>query len=286
MIEFKKELEKLARNSISVQISGKADGRVGESRFGGAPDVPKHFKWESYKGFGMYDDVKKSRPLAFLAQINLADAAKFDSEGLLPKTGLLSFFYEIESNCWGYDPKDKGCARVYYFEDISKLSPAKFPKDLSEEYRFPAYKFLFKSELSYPCFEDFLTYHPNADKMWDEFSKAQQSLKIPDEIAENEHRMLGFADVIQGKMTSECELISRGYYLGNSEGYAKITPQDRQESEQCKDWILLFQLDSMRMEEDGFELMWGDCGMLYFYIRKQDLAARNFNNVWMISQCC
>ena len=38
--------------------------------------------------------------------------------------GLLSFFYETDTQCWGYDPKDQGCARVYWFEDLSALSAA------------------------------------------------------------------------------------------------------------------------------------------------------------------
>ena len=32
-------------------------------------------------------------------------------------------------------------------------------------------------------------------------------------------------------------------------------------------------------------MMWGDVGKLYFWIRKQDLARRDFSNVWMIMQC-
>ena len=31
--------------------------------------------------------------------------------------------------------------------------------------------------------------------------------------------------------------------------------------------------------------MFGDCGMLYFYIRKEDLAARRFDNVHFVLQC-
>ncbi|MGN0700170.1 MAG: DUF1963 domain-containing protein [Oscillospiraceae bacterium] len=31
--------------------------------------------------------------------------------------------------------------------------------------------------------------------------------------------------------------------------------------------------------------MFGDCGHIYFWIRKADLAARNFDNVWLILQC-
>jgi len=32
-------------------------------------------------------------------------------------------------------------------------------------------------------------------------------------------------------------------------------------------------------------MMWGDMGMLYFWIRAEDLAARRFERVWMILQC-
>ncbi|MCD2347047.1 DUF1963 domain-containing protein [Clostridium guangxiense] len=31
--------------------------------------------------------------------------------------------------------------------------------------------------------------------------------------------------------------------------------------------------------------MFGDCGEIYFYIRKADLKDKNFENVWLILQC-
>ena len=31
--------------------------------------------------------------------------------------------------------------------------------------------------------------------------------------------------------------------------------------------------------------MWGDCGCIYFWLKKQDLAAGNFDRVWLILQC-
>ena len=31
--------------------------------------------------------------------------------------------------------------------------------------------------------------------------------------------------------------------------------------------------------------MFGDCGRVYFCIRKEDLAARRFDRVWLILQC-
>jgi len=46
---------------------------------------------------------------------------------------------------------------------------------------------------------------------------------------------------------------------------------------------LLFQMASI--QEDDYELMFGDLGNLYFYIRKQDLKERNFDKVWLVLQC-
>ena len=49
------------------------------------------------------------------------------------------------------------------------------------------------------------------------------------------------------------------------------------------DWILLFQMASI--SEDDYELMYGDMGNLYFYIRKQDMQERKFDRVWFAVQC-
>jgi hypothetical protein len=52
-------------------------------------------------------------PLSFIAQANLADVAAYDSEGVLPRDGLLSFFYDaVTQGAWGFDPADHGSAAV------------------------------------------------------------------------------------------------------------------------------------------------------------------------------
>ena len=282
MINFKKELEKTARNSIRLNIGG--EYKAGLTKFGGRPDVPKGFEWCRYEGESCFDGEVKPRPLSFLAQFDLSEISQYDTDGLLPKTGLLSFFYEFETSCWGYDPKDKGCARVFYFEDMSELSPADFPDDLEEDMRFPEYKITAVSEKSFQSYEDFLVQRDPRTSNWEEFESAQKSLGI--EEPGERSKLLGWADVIQGNMTRECELVaSRGYYLGN--GWDNVTPQDRQEAEQWanRDWLLLFQLDCV-LDDGNFELMFGDGGRVYFYIRREDLEARNFDNVWLILQCC
>lgn len=282
MINIKKELEKTARNSIRLNIGG--EYKSGLTKFGGKPDVPKDFEWCYFEGEDYMEGELKSRPLSFMAQFDLSEISQYDTEGLLPKTGLLSFFYECESAKWGYDPKDRGCARVYYFEDISELSSADFPDDLAEDMRFPEFKITASSEKSFQSYSDFLVQRDPRINNWEEFEKAQKSLGI--EESGYCSKLLGWANIIQGNMTRECELVaSRGYYLGN--GWENVTPRDRQEAEQWanRDWLLLFQLDSI-LDNGNFELIFGDGGIVYFYIRREDLEARNFDNVWLILQCC
>ena len=147
-MSIKEKLESLGRNSIQLKIARKETYKLGATRFGGKPDVPPDFVWPTYEGES-YDHVVKDRPLTFLAQFNCEELAQFDKEHLLPDHGLLSFFYETDTQCWGYDPKNQGCARVYWFEDMSALSAADFPADMGEDFKFPMVKIKLDAKTSY-----------------------------------------------------------------------------------------------------------------------------------------
>ena len=100
----------------------------------------------------------------------------------------------------------------------------------------------------------------------------------------NLSKLLGWPDIIQNNMTLECELVSQGHYLGGKWESVPLEERDRLRKPSVEGWQLLFQLDTV--ESGGFELMFGDCGRIYFYIRNEDLAARRFDRVWLIQQCC
>lgn len=278
-MSIKEKLELLAKNSIELKIEGKETYKLGATRFGGQPDVSADFVWPTY------DHVVKDRPLTFLAQFNCAELAKFDKEHLLPDHGLLSFFYETDTQCWGYDPKDKGCARVYWFEDISALSAADFPADMEEDFKFPMVKIKMGSKITYPSWQDFREVFPDEkdcdafDEVWAEW------MEDDSKEMENNSQLLGWPDVIQNSMFDECDLVSQGYCLGNPENWNRIPKGIRQKAEEtARDrWVLLFQVDTV--ECDDFELMFGDCGYIYFYITKEDLSARRFDRIWLILQC-
>ena len=281
-MSIKEKLESLGRNSIQLKIARKETYKLGATRFGGKPDVPPDFVWPTYEGES-YDHVVKDRPLTFLAQFNCEELAQFDKEHLLPDHGLLSFFYETDTQCWGYDPEDKGCARVYWFEDLSALSAADFPADMEEDFKFPMVKIRMESKCSYPSWQDFSEMFPD-EKDDDAFNDALDELTGEDpENPDDRSQLLGWPDVIQNSMFDECDLVTQGYYLGN--GWLNIPKEVRQRAEEtARDrWMLLFQLDIVELGD--FELMFGDCGHIYFYITKEHLAARRFDRIWLILQC-
>ena len=270
----------MKRNSVRLTIGGKADTRTGASRFGGVPDVPAGFVWPVFETATYEDDAVRPRPLAFLAQFDCQALAFCDKDGLLPRTGVLSFFYELGSQRWGYDPADDGCARVFWFPDRSALHPAEVPESLEEAYRLPALGIGMAAEPSLPDGEDFFA-PTGGQGDWDSFWETRTLAGGEPEVR-NRSCLLGWPDTIQGNMTVECELVGRGVYMGGD----RPIPQDALEEARrtsLENWQMLFQLDTV--ESGDFELMFGDCGRVYFYIRKEDLAARRFDRVWLVLQC-
>ena len=280
-IDIREQLRLLAKNCIALEIAGDAAYEPGATRFGGQPDVPSDFVWPVYEGRG-YDNVVKKRPLAFLAQFNCRELSEYDKEQLLPDHGVLAFFYENVSQRWGFDPQDKGCASVYWFEDSSSLSLASFPDDLAKECRFPMLRIAMSSKASYPSWDDFAELKPEAETVDDDsYEEAESDLQGEEPLAGSQ--LLGWPDVIQNSMFEDCELISQGYFLGQGTGEIPKKILQSSHSSAYKRWMLLFQLDTV--ENGDFELMFGDCGHIYFYITKEDLAARHFERIWLILQC-
>src|SRR6187399_2818468 len=78
--------------------------KICSSWFLGAPQLDVGVAWPE----------KDGRRLEFLACIDLAELAAVESIPWLPKTGSLSFFYDMEKQPWGFDPKDRGSWAVIY----------------------------------------------------------------------------------------------------------------------------------------------------------------------------
>jgi uncharacterized protein YwqG len=103
---------------------------------------------------------------------------------------------------------------------------------------------------------------------------------------------LGWPFLIQNdSMEAECEASTRREgVLGNlgevvrAETTGGSREDEGREFERAArdSWRLLLQVDS----DDDAGMMWVDSGLLYFWIRKDDLAARRFERVWCVMQYC
>ena len=262
-VETGNALSKIKQNSIILTIGNVGKYEKCSTHFGGVPDVPADFVWPIY----MDDKLEEPYPINFLAQINCENAAKYDTEGLLPERGLLSFFYDAEGQPWEGMNKDNDCIRVFWFEDIETLVPAELSDDFDETICYPYLSIGMKSKSSYPGYEDYSllknTYEGNM-KVYHEVLNLI-SCKKEEEVS----KLLGWADVIQATMLRDCD---RNFF-----------DTKRDDSAIVNEWQLLFQLSTIRNK--NFELMFGDCGSIYFYIRKTDLLNHNFDNVYMQLQC-
>lgn len=271
--------KRIKLNSIEIKFDVENNEKIpiGASKFGGHPDLPESFKWYYFNGKSPFDDCTKNRPLSFLAQINCEEVKKYDLDNRLPNTGILYFFYELETMSWGFDPNDKGSARVYYYDgDISELVRTDYPEDMPKEYKLPSIKLVFESKENIPDYEEICN-EINMDE-WEKYN----NFKCKDNIVSDDlSKLLGYADSIQGSMIHQCEAVSRKIYCGRK---LDITTEEQKEIEEHKsEWKLLFQLGTV--SKGDFELMFGDCGKIYFYIREADLKNKNFENVWLILQC-
>ena len=275
-MNYKKLLSIFQKNSIEIKLYEQRTRnlKIAKSKFGGCPDLPEHFEWYYYEGEGFNGDIK-NRPLSFLAQINLEEAKPYDKDNLLPNRGMLYLFYELETMTWGFDEKDYKSARVYYYDgDLDKLKPRNFPDDLHEDYRLKELLIEFNSKLDMPDYEEL-------DELMDEGQSEElddyyeEYIKKDDDVEEQNplHKLLGYANIIQNSMLLECEQIT-----SKLKGNINTEQEDSCES---KKWRLLFQMDS----DDRMNLMFGDAGTIYFYIKEDDLKNCNFDNIWCILQC-
>ena len=139
-------LDNLKKNEITLSTEFNNNSEiVDKSKIGGRPYLPKDLTWPYYQEL----------PLSFLAQINLEEVSSLDKDKLLPDKGMLYFFYELETQEWGYNPQSKGCAKVFYFEDTYNFELIDFPEDMKDYCEVPEFKVTFKSNISLPSYEDF-----------------------------------------------------------------------------------------------------------------------------------
>lgn len=260
---------------------------IGASRIGGVPDLPKAVKWPRWSGsrlgpgFPLHRIDFPEKGLHFIAQLNLKDLISFSTCKDLPPKGILYFFYDYDIQPWGYDPADHLGSRVIYVEDDAVSLSRYENQKLDVEFRSFPCTVSFSRNWTIP---DIRHLGAESEEEWEEAWESIEELKRDlNGISEEQpfravHRLFGWPDVVQGDMRLECQLVANGTYCGST--YPDPIPEAMKEGAQ--DWQLLLQIDT---DEKNPGWMWGDCGRIYYWIHKDDLRDRRFENVRLILQC-
>ena len=253
---------------------------IGTSRLGGSPDVPAGFVWP------LTTNARKPEDMEFVAQIRLTDLPAPLPEPVPPQ-GLLSFFTGWSEGRVFYFPEGIVLTRTVGPNPPLEAPPSGFWQNLSAALRqrkgarrtYRTAPLIFEPTLS-PADgsssmigelalsdADSETYIELCETLWDDSSESH-GLK---------HQMFGHASPVQNQMELECDFLRRGekprWDLPAADFIAS-----------AKNWIPLLQLDSDD-GESGPGWMWGDLGMIYFWIHRDDLARRAFDRAIVIEQC-
>lgn len=260
-----RHIDALTKDSIRLTNANEPTN----SFFGGLPSSSTKLDWPR----------NGEQPLCFIGQLDLAEINGTNLVDFLPSEGRLFFFYDTQEWPWGFDPKDQGGWAVLYENESGELTTIHPPKDLSDEHKVPNVKFLKADKFkSYPDLQriDYEEANLNGDD-------DDNYYDFVDALFDGEprHQMSGYPSPIQNDdMEEQCQLASGGVYCGNADGYrSELANQLRAAP---NDWSLLLQFDS----DDDIGAMWGDSGMLYFWIRQEHARQLKFDESWLILQCC
>lgn len=255
-----------------------------DSRIGGLPHLPPDLAWPTQNGL----------PMSHIATIRLSEVEPFDTEQLLPKRGLLYFWYSAVQDVWGFDPKDAGGFRVDYLENESnRIELRRHPSagcsgdqmEIGPETGvFHPARATFSTDWTLPNEEWIQDMVSPLRRLWTirELANARCYGDLCDGLPADvspADRLLGHPQAVQGPMEMECQLVTHGLYCGDATVYND--PRAAALARKRRDWRLLLQIDS----DDDSGMCWGDAGRLYYWIPKAGLRARDFTRVWMILQC-
>lgn len=228
-----------------------------QSHLRGEPNLPPGVAWPT----------RESRRLEFQARISLNELQAVQRIDWLPTEGALLFFYDDEGQPWGFDPKDRGGHAVLHVNNEASVEGD--PIWLS-----------FEAHVSHPSLDRPET---SSIDLGDEDQDAYGEELAAAFGGQPMHQVGGYPSAVQNdSMEVECQMAANGVYMGGGGGPPIDPARFKALEPGAKDWRLLFQLDS---DEDA-GIMWGDCGMLYFWIREEDARALNFSNTWLVLQCC
>ncbi|WP_190021173.1 YwqG family protein [Streptomyces hiroshimensis] len=259
-------LEKATSTSTGTGTGAGTEGEPVVGRLGGLPELPESEEWPVWEGHG---------PLSFVASLDCAALPSAALDIAVPSDGTLAFFYfdgQLDDGCAVVSPYESGTwagARVLYVPAGVPVAERAAPEGLRP---YPEVALTARVETTAPYLRHPVVYRefapmPDDHPLWDE--DFQEGLW--DFSEGTEHRLGGHANPVQDEVESEvaCGVLENPPWT------------DPRINDEALRWVLLAQFDT----DDDADMMWGDCGALYWLIRPEDLAARRFDRAMFTWQC-
>jgi uncharacterized protein YwqG len=270
LTDIKEYIYKNVKNGIYLSITEEDDYKVqGVSRAGGYPDMLENFEWPN---------TRACEPMTFIAQLNLEEISCCDENALLPKRGMLYFFMGIDEPAYDIEHK------VIYIEEDNNLIVTKpdKPTVLEEDYEeaFVPYKIEVKQGLEIPNYA-YMDYDIIEDS--DKYFSLEESISFENKGKNYVGKIYGYPEGQHGDSELEAALkivanCKYSYSIKDKEKIVAALNGDEEKAEaEINDIVMLLEIDSN--SKVGFS--WWDCGVIHFFIRKEDLKNRNFDKTYL-----
>lgn len=250
--EIKEYLKSLKKDCMDLVFDKNIELKDYTSKVGGIPYLDE---------LNPYPISNSEYEFVLLAQINFEEQEVFKKFKLFPNKGLLQFFV-LNDDLYGMDED----IVVRYIENINKDSNSLnfIPEEIKT-------KILNNDTLEY------LMDFPCGFKCVKSECNISSSIRLKTLLPNEDEELL---EEIEKEVYEE-DIYNHGG--SKIEGWRCFTQMDILENlEDRDDYVLLLQLDV----ENECGLMFGDCGICNFFIKKEDLKKRDFSKVIYNWDCC
>lgn len=254
-IEFQKVFDKTKQFSIQITAQFTDNPAILGSRFGGMA----YWEKEQQKPVDA-----KGKPLALLAQINFAELPQ---NTVFPRSGLLQYFIPRDDEYYGADLNASGQSGkllTQLWENPHQTKAIDWQIVTDEDDLIPVFG---AHQLSFSASQSVA----NIDTIECAEALKANPFEVLEDVTLNEAEASAFYEAINHFAAAE------GHKLL---GYPHWVGADPRES---GDYRLLLQIDTDRAGDN--DIMWGNEGVGYLFIKQADLLAGQFDKVWFFWDC-
>ncbi len=262
----KEKIIKLIKPAIGISTKKlQSDNlKIGSSKIGGKPDLPKNISWPKLN----------DSHLVFCAQYNVSELEKFDVENLLPKKGIFHIFIGINEE-WNEFSMKQNDTKIFFTENTENLERKEYPTSFNLERIVEPAEIKYFESITIPDDENYKLFYFN-DKYEDFYFHFYQDTEeyIAEELnsfTDNMHQILGEDRSVQSSVVYE---FSRNELNITDEDYAEKWNEILENS---KTFTNLIQLDCMDSNTNLSKF--GGSGVFYIGLKTKELQDKNFNNL-------